>query len=129
LDCYYWQCIHGEESKTCHSFIITDEICHFIALLIQMGHDRHMMKGYWLTNKPYYTPLYLEIMKCDQFLHILRFLHFKNNDNPPDRTTAVYDRLWKIRKMFDYISNIISALYYPTENLVVDEVILKFKEE
>jgi hypothetical protein len=38
-----------------------------------------------------------------------------------------YDRLWKIRSMFDKLNEASAKFYNPSEHLAVDEVILKFK--
>jgi len=66
------------------------------------------------------------MMVRDTFFHILRFLHFEN-DNPPNRDDPHYDRLWKIRSIFDTLNNKFYELYNPTEHLAVDEVIVLFK--
>jgi hypothetical protein len=66
-------------------------------------------------------------MVRDSFSHILRFLHFENNDNPPNRDDPHYNRLWKIRYIFDTLSNRFRELYNPTEHLSVDAVIVPFK--
>jgi len=67
-------------------------------------------------------------MVRDRFFHVLRFLHFENNDNPPNRDDPHYDTLWKIRNIFDTLNNKFYELYNPTEHLAVDEVIVLFKE-
>jgi hypothetical protein len=85
------------------------------------------MKDYWSTNELYHTPFYSKVMKRDRFLHIPRFLHFENNENPSDRTSPDYNRLWKIRRVFNYLNNKYFILYHPTENLAIDEVIVKYK--
>jgi hypothetical protein len=47
-----------------------------LAILMQMGHDViNILKSYWSTAEQFCTPFYINIMKCDKFLHILRFLH------------------------------------------------------
>jgi len=58
-----------------------------------------------------------------RFFHILRFLHFENNYNPPNHDDPNYDRLWKIRNIFDTLNNKFYKLYNPTEHLTVDVVI------
>jgi len=58
---------------------------------------------------------------------VMEVIHSENNQNPPDRMNPDYDWLWKIRRIFDYINNIYSTLYHPTENLALDEVIVKIK--
>ena len=63
-------------------------------------------------------------MARDRFFHILRFLHFENNDYPPNHDDPDYDRLWKIRKIFGTLNNKFCELYNPTEHLAVDKVIV-----
>jgi hypothetical protein len=97
-------------------------------VIILIGHDDwDTIKDYWSTNELYYTPFFSKVMKHDWFLHILIFLHFKNNEIPADRMSSDYDRLWKLRKVFDHFTNTYSTLYLPTENLAVDEVIVRYK--
>jgi hypothetical protein len=52
-------------------------------------------------------------------------LHFAGSQNPPtqNRDGADYDRLWKIRQIFDILNSKFSELYHPTERMGMDEVI------
>jgi len=60
-----------------------------------------------------------------RYYHILRFLHFAdNNRNGVDRTD---DRLWKIQDLFEIIRTNFAKFYNPSEYLAVDDVIVKFK--
>jgi hypothetical protein len=43
-------------------------------------------------------------MTRDHFLHILCYLHFTDNDNEIDKNNKNYDRLWKIRQVFDMLN-------------------------
>ena len=93
-----------------------------------MGHDQHdCLKDYWSREEQYFIPFYSNTMVRDRIFHILRFLHFENNDNPPNHDDPHYDRLWKIRNIFDILNNKFYKLYNPTEHLAVDEVIVIFK--
>ena len=93
-----------------------------------MGNDqRHSIKDYWSREEQYCTPFYSNVMARNCFFHILRFLHFENNDNPPNHDDPDYDRLWKIQKIFDTLSNKFCEMYNPTENLAVDEMIVLYK--
>jgi len=104
------------------------EIYTFFGLIIQMGHcQNHSLKDYWSREEQYCTPFYSNVMACDCFFHILRFLHFKNNDDPPNHDDPHYDRLWKIQKIFDTLNNKFCELYNLTEYLVVDKVIMLYK--
>jgi hypothetical protein len=66
-------------------------------------------------------------MKRNWFLPAMEVLHLKNNQNPPDRMNPHYDRMWRNKRIFDYLNNIYSILYHPTEILALDEVTVKFK--
>jgi hypothetical protein len=66
--------------------ITIGEISTFFAIIIQMGHDQcGSLKDYWSREEQYCTPFYSNVMARDRFFHILRFLHFEDNDNPPSR--------------------------------------------
>ncbi|GFY17989.1 long-chain fatty acid transport protein 1 [Trichonephila clavipes] len=65
-------------------------------------------------------------MPRDRFLMILKFLHFSDNSLKESRDSPTYDRLWKVRKVFDSFNRIFKEVYDPTENLSFDEVIIKF---
>lgn len=114
--------------STPHVKITLDELYTFFALVIQMGHDmRDALRDYWRKEEQYYTPFYHNILPRDRFLHILKFLHFSDNNDAPNREAPDYDRLWKIRKIFDILNEKYSELYYPEEHIAVDEVIVLFK--
>jgi len=81
-----------------HETDITEaETFVFMALTIQMGHGIiDKLTDYWSTLDQLYTPFYGTMMKRDGYLHIVRYLHFTNNRNEPDKTDEKFDRLWKI---------------------------------
>jgi len=62
-------------------------------------------------------------MKWNQYLHILGDLHFIDNRNEPDRTDEYFDRLWKIRDLFEILNGTITKFYDPSKNLAIDEII------
>jgi hypothetical protein len=104
-----------------------EEMHSFFALVIQMGHDqRRSLKDYWSREEQYCTLFYSNVMPRDRFLHILRFLHFENNEDPPNRHDPNYDRLWKIN-VFDTLNNKFCEMYSPTEHLAGDGVIVLYK--
>jgi hypothetical protein len=53
-------------------------------------------------------------------------LHFADNSQRPDQDDE-YDRLWKIRTVFDILNQAYAKFYNPSEHLAVDKVIVKFK--
>src|SRR5215469_353912 len=93
-----------------------------------MGHCiRDRLTDYWSRAENFYTAFYGNAMKRDRFFHILRFLHFTDNENGPDMTDENADRLWKVRNLFDTLNDKISKFYSPSEHLAIDEVIVKYK--
>jgi len=99
----------------------------FIALALQMGHDlKDTLHDYWSRLRQLYSPFYGETMTRDRFLHILRFLHFADNSQRPDKREEC-DRLWKLRTVFDKLKDSYAKFYNPSEHLAVDEVIVSFK--
>jgi hypothetical protein len=102
--------------------ILMKDMFALFALVIQMGHDhKPSLKLYWNKDELYHIPFYCNVMSQDRFVTILKYLHFETNENPPadNRDDPKYDRLWKIRRFSD--------LYFPSEQMSVDEVIVKFK--
>ena len=65
-------------------------------------------------------------MTQDRFLYILRFLHFADNSQRPDQSKE-YDQLWKLRIGFDALSDNYAKFYNPSENLAVENVIVKYR--
>jgi hypothetical protein len=57
------------------------------------------LKEYWARDQMCHAPFYSQVIpsKLIDFFHILRFLHFENDNNAPDRDAEDYDRLWKLR--------------------------------
>ena len=53
-------------------------------------------------------------------------MHFADNSQTPDKGEE-YDRLWKLRTVFDKLNEAYAKFSNPLEYLAVDEVIVKFK--
>ena len=99
----------------------------FVALVLQMGHElKDTLRDYWSRLRQLHNPLYGETIARDRFLHILHFLHFADNSQRPDEGEE-YDRLWKLRTVFDKLNEVYAKFYNPSEHLAMDEVIVKFK--
>lgn len=104
------------------------EIIKFLGLILLMGHvEKDSIQEYWSTDELVETPIFRKVMPRDRFKMILKFLHFSNNSDKLNRDNPFYDRLWKIREIFDMINESYKEAYNPAENLAIDEVIVKFK--
>jgi hypothetical protein len=89
------------------------EMLVFLAVTIQMGHDlRDKLTDYWVTTDQLYAPFYTNAMKQDRYLHILRFWHFTDK-NEPDRKDKNFDRLLKIWNLFEILNRTFSKFYNP----------------
>jgi hypothetical protein len=108
--------------------ITESEMLLFLAQIIQTGYDvQDIWKDYWTVSGEFLMPFYSKTVSHDRFLHILRYLHFANNQNAIDNNDPKYYRVWKIRPIFDMPNGAFSVCYAPTEYLAVDEVIVLFK--
>jgi hypothetical protein len=58
---------------------------------------------------------------------MLRFLHFADNSQRRDDEGEEYDRLRKIRTVFDKLNETYAKFYNPSEHSAADEVTVKFK--
>jgi len=100
------------------------EMFVFLALMLQMGHTiQGRLEDYWTKLEQLSCAFYRQTMARSRFYHILRFLHFTDNN----RTVDSHDRLWKIRDLFEILRTHFAKFYNPSEHLVVDKVIVKFK--
>jgi len=102
----------------------------FLALKIQMGHgERDKLTVCWATVDQLYTP-FMALWWNETYLHTLRYLHFTDNRNEPEMTDENFenfDRLWKMRDVFEILNGTFSKFYNPSKNLPFDEVIFSFK--
>jgi len=124
---YYHQFLDNCEDGPSPQRDVTEaEMFAFLALTLQMGHTvQDRLEDYWMKMEQLCTPFYGQMMPRARYCHILRFLHFTdNNRNGDDRAD---DRLWKIRDLFEMIGMNFSKFYNPSEHLAVDEVNVKFK--
>jgi len=66
--------------------ITVPEMMTFVALALQMGHElKDTLHDYWSRLRQLHNLFYGETMARDRFLHILRFLHFADNSQRPDK--------------------------------------------
>jgi len=119
---YYHDCFDSTDGQHHPQRDVTEaEMFVFLALTLQMGHTiQGKLEDYWTKLKQLCCAFYRQTMAHSRFYHILRFLHFADNN----RTVDSHDRLWKIRDLFEILR---TKFYNPSEHLVVDEVTVKFK--
>ena len=120
---YYHQFLDDcEDGPSTQRDMTETEMFAFLALTLQMGHTvQDRLEDHWTKMEQLCIPFYGKTMARARYCHVLRFLHFTDNNRNGG------DRLWKIRDLFEIISTNFSKFYNPSEHLAVDEVIVKFK--
>ena len=102
------------------------ELKTWLGLLLAMGlvQKKGRVAEYWSTHWLTKTPGFNITMSSRRFLHILRFLHFVDNE---DATVDKGNKLWKIGNVLAYLNKRFSGTYNPRRELSIDETMLKFK--
>jgi len=93
---FYHQFLENSDDRPSPQHEVTEaEMFAFLALTLQMGHTvQDRLEDYWTKMEQLHTAFCGQTMARARYYHILRFLHFTdNNRNGVDRTD---DRLWKI---------------------------------
>ena len=121
----YHDCLDSTDEQYHPQRDVTEaEMFVFLALTLQMGHTiQGRLEDYWTKSDQLCCPFYRQTMAHSRYYHILRFLHFTDNN----RTADSHDRLWKITDLFEILRTNFAKFYNPSKHLVVDEVTEKFK--
>jgi hypothetical protein len=72
-------------------------------------------------------PFFGKMMKRDRFYHILKETFTSLTTETNLTRDDNFDRLWKMRTIFDMLNDVYAKYYSPTEHLAVDEIIVLFK--
>lgn len=102
-----------------YNFDVTvQEMCIFFTLLTQMRLDiRGTVEKYIgaLLNTSVHTVLHGNLMKCNPFFHLFKFLFLNNNVNIP----------YQFGSNCDILVNEVAEIYSKSDNIPVDKVILQ----
>jgi hypothetical protein len=113
---YYLQYVDRHEGTTNPLPDTTNsEMLLFLAITVQMGHgisDRHV--NYWIRAEQFFTHFYLNTKTQGRLLHILHYVQITDNDKEINKNDYNYDRLWKIRKVFDILNVACLKFYNPS---------------
>ncbi|KAM3936087.1 piggyBac transposable element-derived protein 4-like [Leptodactylus fuscus] len=104
------------------------EIKKFLGLTLAMGLvKKPTIRSYWSSRTVHATPTFPAILTRTRYEILMRFFHFNDNSQCPPRSAPEYDRLHKIRPILTMLSENFLKLYTPTQNISVDESLVKFK--
>jgi len=99
------------------------EIKAYCALCVVMAQVKNSnLQSYWSIRKSIHTPFFSELIPFKRFVLLSKFLHFTNNENLPEN-----DRLRKIAPVLNHLQQNFREVYYPQENVAIDESLIKFK--
>ena len=124
----YARQVMGDVRYTSWTKITREELKAFIGFSILMGINRlPSLDDYWSKDPLlHYSPISDRIPRW-RFREISRYLHFVNNDNLAPRGDPMHDRLGKVRPFIDHLSSKFSSLYDPSQDVAVDEAMIKFQ--
>ncbi|XP_050312885.1 piggyBac transposable element-derived protein 4-like [Anthonomus grandis grandis] len=108
----------GDEARITRWVDVTPkEMRTFLGLLFHMGTIKiNRMNDYWKKNYLFNLTCFSSFMSRNRFLLILRSLQFENTDSNEPRT-----QLGKIMPLINYYNNKMVEIYYPTNELSIDE--------
>ncbi|XP_007548905.1 piggyBac transposable element-derived protein 4-like [Poecilia formosa] len=106
--------------------INTDELYKFLGLLIYMSLVQlPSVQDYWKQNHFLSVLTPAKVMSRDRFRTIMWNIHLSNPEedvkNDEKKGTPGYDKLFRLRPVFDEILNACQAYYHPKRELAVDE--------
>lgn len=100
------------------------ELYTFFGMNILMGIvEKNSLKDYWSTRKSIETPFFGSVFRRDRFLNLMYNLHFVNNEGDIRKD----DPLRKLRNIVDIIKAKFRELFYPFQNICIDESLVLWK--
>lgn len=104
--------------------VTSTEMLTFFGLVLHTGTIRlDRMNDYWKLHPLFNLKCFSDHMSRDRFLVIMRCIHFSKNEP----AQAAKDRLYKIRPVLDFFNNKMVSLYYPGQQLSLDESMILWR--
>ncbi|KAM9322166.1 piggyBac transposable element-derived protein 4-like [Pholidichthys leucotaenia] len=110
------------------------DILSFMALIVFMGVVKcQSFTDYWRGGDLYSLPFPKRVMTGKKFLLIARALHLSSkaadDTNEQNRGTAAYDRLCKIRPLYEEIREACKRNFHPSQDIAINERMLASKAQ
>ncbi|XP_045502130.1 piggyBac transposable element-derived protein 4-like [Colias croceus] len=110
-----------------HRWTPTDraEMISFLSLMILQGlYPLPREESYFSFNGFGTMPYFSKIMSYNRYNLLKSMLHFVDNNKLTDKPTR--SKLCKIQTIIDYFNQKFSSLYYPRQEIAIDESLLKW---
>lgn len=105
-----------------------NEIKTFIGINLLMGIKRYpSYRDHWSSSPDLHDPFISKIITMHRFGWLLSHLHLNDNSIMPNRGSANFDKLFKVRPLIDEINANFKRCFCPHENVAIDEAMIKFK--
>ena len=118
----------GPQSRS-HMWTPTNlqEMKLFLAMSMLMGVvHKPTLDMYWTKSSLFATPAFGKLMPRNRYCLILKYLHFSNNDDMPDKSDTDFDRLFKIREVYDILTSAFMMAYTPGRDVCIDEGMIRW---
>ena len=94
------------------------EVKNFLAFMLLTGIVKmRSLAHYWKNSLIYRYPIANLTMPRNRFQIVLKFLHFNDNTQMPERNDPTYDRLDKIRPVVDHLFERFQSVYEPRKDV------------
>lgn len=105
-----------------------NEIKTFIGMNLLMGIVRlPSYRDYWSSNPCLHNDFISKLMPVNRFGWLLGNIHLDDNTLMPDRKSADYDKLYKIRPFMKAMQENFERHFLPSCNVALDELMITFK--
>ncbi|XP_038557477.1 piggyBac transposable element-derived protein 4-like [Micropterus salmoides] len=106
--------------------VTTADMYSFICLVLYMGIvPLKTLKEFWRGSKLFCLPFPASVMPCRRFLAISRSLHMNDPEveaaNDQKKGTPGYDRLCKIKPLYEQILESCHTFFHPHQHISIDE--------
>ena len=119
---------HSRYHKWPPAGVSVDDMKCFIAVITAMGLvQQEDLQDYWSLDDVIQTPFFPATMSRDFFLNILSFFHLADNHNFIPRGQEGYNPLHKLGTVYSDVLDTFSRLYYPSQNLCIDEAMIPYR--
>lgn len=106
--------------------VTTADMYSFICLVLYMGIvPLKTLKEFWRGSKLFSLPFPASVMPCRRFLNISRSLHMNDPAveavNDQKKGTSGYDKLCKIKPLYQQILEACHTFFHPGQHISIDE--------